>query len=134
MSINRMLATSSVLAAFTAVVHTIGGTIEIHAPLLESPLPESIRLLLYACWHLVTVALILSALALAWAARGDRARTESALPIFGGTLWSSFGAVCIAVALGFGEPSTLLVLPQWTLLIPVGVSALLGVRAARSDG
>ncbi|MBK9615720.1 MAG: hypothetical protein IPO35_09465 [Uliginosibacterium sp.] len=73
---NRALLLSAFLAAFTALLHTIGGTLEIHAPLLTSALPEPISLLLYACWHLVTVTLVLSALALLWSSRNDRAATH----------------------------------------------------------
>jgi len=125
---NRILLASAALAAFTAVVHTIGGTYEIHSPLLTSPLPESISLLLYACWHLVTVTLILSALALFWVSRDGRAQSNVALPAFIGALWIAFGAVFVAVAIGLSGLPALLVLPQWTLLIPIGGLALFGVR------
>jgi hypothetical protein len=46
-----------------------------------------------------------------------------------GILWASFGIVFIAVALLLGESlSTLLVLPQWVLLLPVGALAWFGSR------
>lgn len=125
---NRALLLSAFLAAFTALLHTIGGTLEIHAPLLTSALPEPISLLLYACWHLVTVTLVLSALALLWSSRNDRAATHFALPAFIGILWISFGVVFIFVALYFSGFSALFVLPQWTLLVPIGCIALFGVR------
>jgi hypothetical protein len=46
-----------------------------------------------------------------------------------GIAWASFGAVFIAVAVFLGDsPMALLVLPQWVLLLPVGVLAWLGSR------
>ena len=125
---NRLLLASAYLAAFTAIVHTIGGTLEIHTPLLTSPLPEPISLLLYACWHLVTVALILSAIALFWSSHNSRAESNFALPAFIGFLWVGFGVVFVLVAMYFSGLNGLIVLPQWTLLIPIGVLTLFGVR------
>lgn len=83
---NRALLLSSFLAALTAIVHAIGGTIKIHSALLNSSLPESIRFLLYACWHLVTVTLVFSAIALFWSARYDRVVSNLELPAFIGIL------------------------------------------------
>ena len=127
---NRLLLASAYLAAFTAIVHKIGGTLEIHTPLLASSLPKPISLLLYACWHLVTVALILSAIALFWSSHNNRAESNFALPAFIGSLWVGFGfgVVFVLVALYFSGLNGLIVLPQWTLLIPIGGLTLFGVR------
>ena len=124
---NRAFLIAAFLATFTAIVHTVGGTIEIHTPLLSSPLPESISLLLYACWHVVTATLILSAIALFWLSSNNRAESNFALPAFIGILWVGFGVVFIFVALYFSGIKALLVLPQWTLLIPIGGLTLFGV-------
>ena len=93
---------------------------------------KPIRLLLYTCWHLVTVTLILSAIALFWSARKNRAQENNALPFFIGILWIGFGFVFVFVALCFSGLKALIVLPQWTLLIPIGVFALFGVRKENS--
>jgi hypothetical protein len=125
---NRALLVAAYLAAFTAIVHTIGGTLEIHTPLLTSPLPAPISLLLYACWHLVTAALILSAIALFWSSHNNRAESNFALPAFIGILWVSFGVVFVFVALYFSGLNGLMVLPQWVLLIPIGALTIYGAR------
>ena len=130
MKSNRVLLLSAFLAALTALLHTIGGTLEIHTPLLSSALPQPISLLLYACWHLVTVALTLSALALYWSSRNNRAESHFALPAFIGILWVSFGVVFVIVALYFSGLGALFVLPQWILLIPIGGLALFGIHKA----
>lgn len=126
---NTILTIAGYLAAFTAAVHTFAGTYEVHAPLLNSTLPKELALLLYACWHLVTAALCLSAWALL---RPPEPRTVQSHAVLTGTIgimWGSFGLVFIAVTLLFGESlSTLLVLPQWVLLLPVGALAWSGSR------
>jgi len=128
MKTNRLLLASGLIAAFTAALHTFGGTPEIHEPLLRSAIPQSISLLLYACWHLVTVTLVLSAVALIWSARSRNEKTAGALPRFVSILWLAFGLVFVVVTLVFLGPAALLVLPQWILLIPVGILGLLGDR------
>lgn len=126
---NRMLSLAGYLAVFTAAVHTFGGTYEVHAPLLNSALPKPLALMLYACWHLVTAVLCLSSWALL---RSPSPRTIQSQAVLAGAIgiaWTSFGLVIIAVALLFGESlSTLLVLPQWVLLLPVGALAWFGSR------
>jgi len=129
MSSNRQLRFAGYLAAFTAAVHTLAGTYEVHGPLLNSELPKTLALLLYACWHLVTVALCLSAWALLKPPAPRTAQTQAVLAGSIGIVWLSFGLVFIVVALLFGGSlSTLLVLPQWVLLMPVGALAWLGSR------
>ena len=128
MKTNRLLLASGLIAAFTAALHTVVGTPEVQEPLLHSSVPLPVSLLLYACWHLVTVTLILSAAALIWSARPSAKIAIGALPLFISLLWLLFGFVFIAVALVFSGPSALFVLPQWVLLIPVGILGLLGDR------
>ncbi len=124
---NRYLKASSWLAAFTAALHLFGGTPQIQGPLLHSSIPVEISLLLYACWHLVSVALIASAVVLFAATRSDEPLRWRPAVGFVGTTWLGFGVVFIAVALIFGGPPMLMKLPQWILLMPVGALALKGV-------
>lgn len=128
MKANRLLLTSGLVAAFTAALHTLAGTPEIQEPLLSSSIPQPVSLLLYTCWHLVTVTLILPAAALIWSSRPTNRTSAGVLPRFISLLWLLFGFVFVVVALALAGPSALLVLPQWILLIPVGILGLLGDR------
>ena len=129
-----LLSIAGYLAAFTAAVHTFAGTYEVHAPLLNSTLPKALALLLYACWHLVTAALCLSAWALLRPPEPRTVQSQAVLAGVIGILWVFFGFVFIAVALLFGESlSMLLVLPQWVLLLPVGALAWVGSRKLLSS-
>jgi len=125
---NRILFTSGLLAAFTALVHTFSGTAEIQQPLLTSSLAKPISLLLFACWHLVTITLILSAIALIWSALPNNKILAGALPVFVSVLWLFFGFIFIVVALVMSGVPALFVLPQWILLLPVGILGLFGAQ------
>ena len=126
---NTMLTIAGYLAAFTAAVHTFAGTYEVHVQLLDSALPKPLALLLYACWHLVTAALCLSAWALLRPREPRTVQSQAVLAGAIGIAWTSFGLVFIAVALLFGESLyALLALPQWVLLLPVGALAWFGSR------
>ena len=129
MKTDRRLMTAGGLATFTALVHLLAGTPEIQGPLLAAPLPAPLGWLLLACWHLVSVALAVSGLALLWCARPAHRSRAGVLPAVVGRMWLGFGAVFVAVALAWRGPAGLALLPQWTLLLPVGVLALLSARA-----
>lgn len=128
---NKPLLFTALLASFTAALHTIGGTIEIETPLLNSGLTPNISLLLLACWHLVSATLILSAVAYFLSARKDSSKNYYLLCQFISILWIIFGLVFIAIDLIYAGPAMLLVLPQWILLIPIG---LLGLWGGRKNG
>lgn len=125
---NRLLLAAGVLALFTALVHLLAGTPEVHAPLMSSPLERPVALLLLACWHLVSVALAASAAALLWSAQPRHAAQARALARFVSLMWLLFGLVFLAVAGVYLGPAGLAVLPQWVLLVPVGLLGCAGAR------
>ena len=126
---NRRLFAAGVLAALTALVHTVAGTYEVHSPLLHSNLPQPLSLLLYACWHLVTVTLCLSAWGLLRPPNPRTLQSQAVLAGAIGVAWILFGVVFVTVALLIGGSlAMLLALPQWILLIPAGALAWSGSR------
>ena len=128
---NRSLLVAGVLAVFTAAVHVFVGTPEIAQPLLRSALAPEVSFLLYACWHLVSCALVLSALALVVSALPRHQQSMHALALFVSWLWLAFGAVFVAVGLTGAHGGLFFKLPQWTLLLPVGALGLFGCRRSR---
>lgn len=123
---NWLIILSGVLAACTAAVHIFAGGRDVARPLLASDLGETLKLTLYACWHLVSVALVLSSLALL--ADGIGAIGPSK-PMVGFICvsWLLFGMVFVFVTLGIAKPRGLFRFPQWVLLLPVGVFGLWGI-------
>ncbi len=122
---NQLVLASGVLAALTAAIHLIAGGKEIARPLLESTLTEQVKLTLYACWHLVSVALVLSSVTLL--VNGAGLFVSDWTIAFISVLWLLFGVVFLAVTLLKAKPSGLLRFPQWALLIPVGALGLWGI-------
>lgn len=114
------------LAAFTWILHTVSGTAEVHTQLLGSALLPEVRLLLYACWHTVTVFLAGSSIILFTAVHRGRSLPWTVAARFVGAVWIASGFVFVAVALAFAKPAMLLILGQWILLIPIGCLALFG--------
>lgn len=113
-------------AAFGAFLHTVFGTSEVHTPLLQSAIPREVSLLLYVCWHLITIVLIGSTIVLFLAMRAQGKNPWIGAARFVGALWFSFGLVFIAIALTFANAAMVLILGQWIILIPIGLLALYG--------
>ena len=130
---NKILLITALLAAFTAALHTFAGTVEIEAPLLNAGLKPDISLLLLICWHLVTATLILSSVAYFLAAKNINQNNYSVLVKFISLLWISFGLVFILIDVIYSGPKMLLILPQWVLLIPIGLLGLWGSKKAPSN-
>ncbi|MCP9944026.1 hypothetical protein LUX12_03255 [Streptomyces somaliensis] len=121
---NGWLFAAGLLAAATAVVHVVAGGRSVVRPLLGSSLPAEPRRTLHAVWHLVTADLSLSSvvlLALAWASE-----PSTPLVLFIAAQYAAYAVVFLVVALTADWPRPLLRLPQWMLLLPVGVLAFLG--------
>ncbi|MDF3838199.1 hypothetical protein P3W85_35475 [Cupriavidus basilensis] len=131
---NRPLFCSALLAAFTAIVHILAGGADVASPLLASSLPVAPKLTLYAVWHLVSATLALTSVALLVAAFPRHAIASRYLVLFLSVLWLGFGGIFIAVALMRPEEGLLLELPQWALLLPVGLLGLWGGMRSGASG
>jgi hypothetical protein len=96
---NKPLLIAALLTAFIAAVHLFAGGADVAAPLLASSLAEEPRLTLYAVWHLISVTLVLSAIALYVCALPQHAVAGRYLALFISVLWLCFGAIFLVVAL-----------------------------------
>ncbi len=118
---------SGFLAAATAALHLVAGGRDIARPLITSALNEEVKLTMYACWHLVSASLVVSALTLLATGIGLLDTATRPLVLFISVLWLLFGVVFLVISLGMARPSGLFRFPQWVLLIPVGVLGILGL-------
>jgi len=123
---NRTLAVASLIALFTAGVHFFKGGVAIVDPLLASTLASGPKLVLYAVWHMASAALLLSALALFVGCLPRRAEATRTLVRFVSLLWCAFGLVFLAIIVTAPGDGWLLKLPQWALLLPVGLLGFWG--------
>lgn len=118
---NRTLVLASLIAMVTAGIHVFMGGASVVEPLLASTLADRPKLILYAVWHMASLALALSALALFVASLPRQADAMRSLVRFVSLLWCSFGLAFLAVAATAPGAGWSLQLPQWALLLPVGL-------------
>ncbi|ABD07466.1 conserved hypothetical protein [Rhodopseudomonas palustris HaA2] len=121
---NRTLAVASALAAITAFIHIFMGSRGVVDPLLASTLETWPKLVLHAVWHMGSAALILSAVALFVGGLPRHAEASRYLVWFISVSWCCFAGVFLAIIALQPESGWLFKLPQWTLLLPVGLLGL----------
>lgn len=123
---NKRLALASIVAALATAVHFFAGSNDVATPRLASGLPDEVPLTLYAAWHMVSALLGSSAVVLARAARPRyRSRMRAAVRLVA-FLWLASSAVFLVVAATQPGEGLFLELPQWILLLPVGLLAWWG--------
>lgn len=125
---NLRLLSAALIAGFTTVAHLFFGGADVVAPLLESPLPLNLRLTVFAVWHLTSLTLGLSALALLIGSIPRYAQSVRSLVLFISILWLGFAAIFAMTALSQPGGEWLFKLQQWTVLLPVGVLGLWGYK------
>jgi len=122
--VNWIIISTGISAFVTAGAYVVAGGKEVARPLLEATMDETVKLTLYASWHLVSVSLSLSSLALL--ADGFGFFDSPPIVAFISALWLLYGIVFLVVNYRIASPPGLLRLPQWILLLPVGLLGLLG--------
>ena len=103
---------SSGILALAFVVHALVGSREITRPLMNSDIPTGPKYTVFLCWHLVTIVLLVMALAFGWAAMDSAAWEVGLLAtvLSGGfALWG--------LALQMWGEARFADLPQWTLFV-----------------
>jgi hypothetical protein len=125
-TVNKPLLFAALLTACIAAVHLFAGGTDVATPLLVSSLAEEPRLTLYAVWHLVTVTLVLSAIALYVSALPRHAIAAHYLALFISVLWLCFGVVFLLIASTQPGEGLFFKMPQWILFLPVGLLGLWG--------
>jgi len=122
---NWLVISSGILGLITSAAHIVAGGKDVARPLLASTLNDDVKLTTYACWHLVSVSLVASSLALI--IEGLGLIKSPSMVIFISALWLIYGIVFLVVTLGVAKPPGIVRFPQWTLLLPVGLLGLLGI-------
>ena len=117
---------AGVLCLFTALLHLIAGGRDVVRPLTAATMDETARGTLYACWHLVTAALFLSAMALLGLGLRPAYPGAQLLALGISLLFVAFALVFLCITWSRDWRPRLFKLPQWLLLLPVGLLALWG--------
>ncbi|OFC70034.1 hypothetical protein [Alteromonas confluentis] len=116
---------SGLIALLTSFIHIFAGQIEPVRPFLKSRLDGISKATLLACWHITSVTLLTSSCLLTYVGWVDEVKLYDVV-FFLGVLYCLYGIVFIVIGIYFFSASTLIKLPQWSLLLPIGLLAIWG--------
>lgn len=122
---NIWILSSGLLGIFTTLIHIFAGQVDPVKPFLQSDLKAVPKATLLACWHLVSATLLTSSLLLSYT--GLYSVELLYLPAqLVGLLYVLFALVFFVVGWYFFGSKVFIKLPQWGLLLPVGLLANYG--------
>lgn len=108
---------------FTAVLHTIGGQLELVSPLMSSNLIDQAKAEWIGAWHMITIILFLTSYFLIKNGSGKIENRQTELVKYIGYLYIIFAVPSITTSMMYK-----LLAPQWILLLPIGALVLYGVK------
>jgi len=120
---NIYLIIGGIINLFTALLHLIGGQTSLINPLTNSNLELQVRTELLGVWHMVTTILFMSSIVLLYFGFKQKGNSSKELIKFIGYIYILFSIAFIIVSIINSQLA-----PQWTLLLPIGILALIGVR------
>lgn len=123
---NTWVFASGVLGILTSFVHIFAGQIDPIRPFLKSELADKPKATLLGCWHMVSAILVICGFALTYIGWFNLGAFQN-LVIGISISFIIFSMVFIAVGWYFFRSQALIKLPQWALLLPIGVLGLVGV-------
>ena len=122
---NVWIFSAGLLGLFTSLVHIFAGQVDPVRPFLKSDLTDTAKATLLACWHMISVLLVFASSVLTyagWSNSIDLLPSAIAVSI----AFSVFSMIFIAVGGSFFGFNSLIKLPQWLLLLTIGVLGLTG--------
>lgn len=123
---NGWLLAAGITAFGVAAVHIAGGHRDVVRPLLSSGLADEPKRVLHAVWHMVSVDLVLSGVALVYLSLTDTTAGTGLVAWFVAAHFIAYAAVFLGITLRADWPKPLLRLPQWILLLPVALLTMTG--------
>ncbi|MFD5989219.1 hypothetical protein [Streptomyces cyaneofuscatus] len=123
---NGWLLAAGTTALGVAAVHIVGGHRDVVRPLLSCGLADEPKRVLHAVWHMVSIDLVLSGLALLHLSLTDGTPGTGLVAWFVAAHFIAYAAAFLVVTLTVGWPRPLLRLPQWILLLPVAALTAAG--------
>lgn len=123
MNYNLYLLVAGCIALFTACLHLIGGHFHPVRPFLNTSMSKTVKCIFYACWHMVTVSLFASA---CWYLFSAFNPVSPVSVYILSAQFILFGILFLVVGSYLKLARFYLRLPQWILLIPVGLFGFIG--------
>lgn len=112
---------------FTAVLHTIGGQLELVNPLMKSDLNTQEKAEWIGAWHMVTIILFFTSYITIKHGITNNANKQLNLIKYIGYLYLIFSIPSIITSVMYQ-----LLAPQWILLLPISVLIYIGVKKQMS--
>lgn len=123
-----LLLLAAIINIAVAVVHIVIGEAEIIAPLLASDAPDLVQATLHSAWHMISVVLLVSSIALVYAGLGDRDHPRvTEMPTYIGIQYVALALVFVVTSVIYGQ-----FFIQIAMLLPIGVLSLWAGRLARA--
>ncbi len=114
---------AGILNLFSAILHLVGGQIELVDPLLQSTVAVQPKGELVGAWHMITILLFFTSYVILMTGSQHYDASKKELLHFIAMLYILSGIPFIVVSFWYG-----ILAPQWLLLIPIGVLLILGIR------
>ena len=113
---------AGILCIATGGFHAVMGGIETLNPIMAGKISMEVRAAILATWHAVTALFALSVIAFFWAFAAEHPKARP-VGILLGCFYLIFAGLFAGLSfLWFEDP---MILPQWTLLAPIGLFALI---------
>ncbi|ROV60591.1 hypothetical protein EGH82_08770 [Vibrio ponticus] len=122
---NIWILSAGILGLFTTLVHVFAGQVDPVKPFLKSNLDPIPKATLLACWHLVSATLLFNSLILTYTGWFSFSQLYTTTLLLG-LLYLLFTLVFISVGWYFFKLRVFFTLPQWILLLPIGLLATYG--------
>jgi hypothetical protein len=126
---NKMIGLAALGMIGTFALHTFGGEITVHRPLLADAVTAEMDLYVSVLWHGITAVIALGAIALIFAAL-QKTRPGPLLWLIGG---QTLAVGLLFIGYGLWNTNSLWVAPQWIILVPLGLLILWTARPAGTN-
>lgn len=129
---NNFLLSAGAIGLLTTAIHIFGGQITLIRPFLQTDLAHDIKGCLLVCWHVISAYLLLTSCLYVYAGFNPQPDQLLGLELFLNALSSFyilFAVLFIVIGWIFFNAQVFYKLPQWVLLLPIGVLGLLGTGA-----
>lgn len=120
---NKYWLIAGIVNLFTALLHTIGGQIELVSPLIKSNLENQAKAEWFGVWHMVTIILFASSYLVLRNSIVEFHKRQIELMKYIGILY-----ILLSIPFCISSFVYQLVAPQWILLLPIGGLILYGLN------
>ena len=123
---NKFWIVAGLLNLLIALVHTIGGQLDLVNPLLATDLTAQAKSEWLAVWHIITIMLFLTSFYLLRSGFGRNNINDSSSIKLIGILYCLISIPFMVSSIYFKTFA-----PQWIILLPIGILSLIGMRKGK---